>query len=204
MRLSSPAGIPHGRGDPAAREDRHRVDRLYDRAPCEVHPPVRRRPVAGGWRRVSIEDLREHLCATYPDLCPLFSIEFGDGTLAVQVGRLQAAAADLKRLGFDRLGMVTAVDRGETFEMVYRLQSREHRVGVFLKCPVPREDPRVPSLVAFWPAADWQEREVYDLFGIVFDGHPDLRRIMLPEDAEGHPLRKDFVSERVIPRPDYI
>lgn len=153
---------------------------------------------------MTIEDLREHLCATYPDLCPLFSIEFGDGTLMVPVGRLIAAAEDLKRLGFDRLGMVTAVDRGDTFEMVYRVQSREHRVGVFVKCSVPRDNPQVPSLVALWPAADWQEREVFDLFGIDFVGHPDLRRIMLPEDAVGHPLRKDFVSEHVIPRPDYI
>lgn len=153
---------------------------------------------------MTIEDLREHLCATYPDLCPLFSIEFGDGTLSVTVGRLIAAAEDLKRLGFDRLGMVTAVDRGDTFEMVYRVQSREHRVGVFVKCSVPRDNPQVPSLAALWPAADWQEREVFDLFGIDFIGHPDLRRIMLPEDAEGHPLRKDFVSEHIIPRPDYI
>ncbi len=153
---------------------------------------------------MKITDLRDHLCQVYPDLCPLFSIEFGDGVLAVPCGNLFDAASDLRDLGFDRLGMVTAVDQAEEFELVYRLQSRSMLAGIFLKCSVPRENPRVKSLVDLWPAALWQEREVFDLFGIVFDGHPDLRRIMLPEDWEGHPLRKDYRDERMIRRPDYI
>lgn len=151
-----------------------------------------------------IEELRERVCAMYPDLCPLFSIEFGDGAISVPLERVHSAAADLKEMGFDRLGMVTAVDRGEEFEVVYRLQSRDLRAGMFLKALVPRSDPRVPSMCDLWPAADWQEREVYDLFGIVFEGHPDLRRILLPDDWQGHPLRKDYTDERIIPRPDYI
>jgi NADH-quinone oxidoreductase subunit C len=114
------------------------------------------------------------------------------------------AAKDLKDLGFDRLGMVTAVDRGPFIEMVYRLQSREIRTGLFLKCAVPRDDLRVRSLYDLWPAADWQEREVYDLFGVEFEGHPDLRRILLPDDWVGHPLRKDYEDDRIIRRPDYI
>ena len=153
---------------------------------------------------MKIEELRDHLCKEHPDLCPLFSIEFGDGVLLVDCERLFGAAADLKALGFDRLGMLTAVDRGETFEMVYRLTSRAMSAGIFLKCEVPRENPKTRSLVPLWPAALWQEREVYDLFGIEFDGHPDLRRILLPEDWVGHPLRKDYSDDRVVKRPDYI
>lgn len=151
-----------------------------------------------------IEELREHLCSVYPDLCPLFSVEFGDGTLTVPADRLFSAAQDMRDLGFDLLGMLTAVDRGETFELIYRVRSREMSAAIFLKTEVPRDEPRIPSLVPLWPAADWQEREVYDMFGIVFEGHPDLRRILLPDDWEGYPLRKDYADERIIRRPDYI
>lgn len=150
------------------------------------------------------EDLREKIAAAYPDLASMFSVEFGDAVIMVERERLLATAEDMRRFGFDRLGMVTAVDFGEQFEVVYRLQSREHGVGVFLKCRVPRDDARVDSLVPLWPAADWQERETYDLMGVVFDRHPDLRRILLTEDWVGHPLRKDYEDAHIVPRPDYI
>ncbi len=153
---------------------------------------------------MNLEQLRDHLCETYPDLCPLFSIEFGDGVLQVACDRLFSAAADLKALGFDRLGMVTAVDRGEVFEMVYRLQSRSLKAGMFLKCTVPRQVPVTASLVELWPSATWLEREVFDMFGIRFRGHPDMRRILLPDEWEGHPLRKDYEDDRIVRRPDYI
>ncbi len=153
---------------------------------------------------MNIEELREHLCSRYPLLCPLFSSEFGDGTLTVEPDDLHRAAGDMKELGFSRLDVVTALDRGETFELVYRLESAEIRTGLSLRCSVPRDQPRISSLFDLWPAADWQEREVYDLFGIEFEGHPDLRRILLPDDWVGHPLRKDYVDDRVVKRPDYI
>jgi NADH/F420H2 dehydrogenase subunit C len=153
---------------------------------------------------VKVEDLREQLCDRHPDLCPLFSIEFGDGIMVVDVDRLHEAASDLHELGFDLLGMVTAVDRGEHFEMVYRLRSRTMQCGMFLKCLVPREEAVVPSMYDLWPGANWHEREVYDLFGVTFTGHPDLRRMFLPEDWVGHPLRKDYRDDRLIRRPDYI
>ncbi|MHB9004351.1 MAG: NADH-quinone oxidoreductase subunit C [Coriobacteriia bacterium] len=155
-------------------------------------------------KRMSIDDLREHLCGQFPDLCPLFSVEFGDGSLHVECDSLHAAARDLRSLGFDFLGMVTAVDRGEVFELVYRLQSRDMGAGIFLKCHVPRENPATASLSDLWPAAMWQEREVYDMFGITFTGHPDMRRILLPPEWVGYPLRKDYKDDRMIPRPDYI
>ena len=155
--------------------------------------------------RMSIAELKERLCENYPVLCPHFSGEFGDGVLLVPHDSLKRAASDLKALGFDRLGMVTAVDRGDGYlGLVYRLTSRSLRAGLFLKAKVPISDPTTPTVTDLWPAADWQEREVFDLFGIVFTGHPDLRRILLPEDWVGHPLRKDYVDERIIRRPDYI
>jgi NADH-quinone oxidoreductase subunit C len=82
------------------------------------------------------------------------------------------------------------------------MRSRELQVGMFLKTRVPREDARIESVTSLWPGAEWHEREVYDLFGIVFEGHPDLRRILLPDDWEGHPLRKDYRDDRLIRRPD--
>ena len=153
---------------------------------------------------MNIDALRDHLCDVYPDLCPLFSAEFEDATLVVPAEQLHSAAEDLKTLGFERLTMVTAVDYGEVFTLVYRLKSSMLGAGLFLKCDVPRSQPRIESFYDLWPAADWQEREVFDLFGIEFDGHPDLRRILLPDDWEGHPLRKDYVDENIIRRPDYI
>ncbi len=153
---------------------------------------------------MDVQALREHLCETYPDLCPLFSVEYGDGSLTVDRDRLSSAAGDLKALGFDVLGMVTAVDCGSEIELVYRLQSRGMAAAVFLRCRVPATDAKVPSMYSLWPSADWQEREVFDLFGVRFEGHPDLRRILLPDEWEGHPLRKDYRDERIVPRPDYI
>lgn len=151
-----------------------------------------------------IEELRERLCERSPDLCPLFSIEFGDGILVVDADKVHDAAGQLRELGFDLLGLVTAVDRGDDLEMVYRVRSRTLQVGMFLKCLVPKSAPVIDSMCDLWPAADWQEREVYDLFGVVFRGHPDLRRIFLPEEWVGHPLRKEYADDRIVRRPDYI
>jgi len=153
---------------------------------------------------VNITELREYLWDTYPDLCPLFSIEFGDGVLQVESARLHEAARDLRALGFDMLGMVTAVDFGEQFELVYRIRSREMRVGIIVRTRIPRETPVIASVTDLWPAANWHEREVFDLFGIVFEGHPDLRRILLPDDWVGHPLRKDYEDAGIIRKPDYL
>jgi NADH:ubiquinone oxidoreductase subunit C len=152
----------------------------------------------------NLEYLRRKLCSVYPDLCPLFSIEFADGVLMVPRSVLHTAAENLKGLGFERFGFVTAVDRGDDFEMVYRLHSGEFGVGLFLKTELPRDEAVIETLTDLWPAANWQEREVYDLFGIEFRDHPDLRRILLPDDWVGYPLRKDYRDDSVIPRPDYI
>ena len=162
--------------------------------------PVPQRPV----QTSGIEALRDRLAAGYPDMLKLFSVEFADAVLQVPRSRLHQAAEDLHALGFDRFGMVTAVDLGDDFELVYRLQSAVFGVGLFLKTEVPRDEAVIETLTDLWPAANWQEREVYDMFGIEFRGHPDLRRILLPEDWVGFPLRKDYRDETMIRRPDYI
>jgi len=98
--------------------------------------------------------------------------------------------------GFNYLANLTAVDYQDRFEVVYYLYSVPENRGIVLKTAIPRENPVIASVVPVWPAANWQEREVYDMFGIVFEGHPSLKRILLPQDFEGHPLRKDFAARR--------
>jgi len=98
-------------------------------------------------------------------------------------------------LAFDFLSFVCGVDYYPSqprFEVVYQLYSTKHHHRFRVKTKVPEDDPKVPSVVSIWPTADWHERETYDLFGIEFQGHPDLRRILLPADWVGHPLRKDY------------
>lgn len=82
------------------------------------------------------------------------------------------------------------------FEIVYQLRSHKHRHRLRIKVAVPEHDPRCPSLATLWPAFDWQERETFDMYGIRFDGHPDLRRIYLYEEFVGYPLRKDYPKEK--------
>jgi NADH-quinone oxidoreductase subunit C len=93
------------------------------------------------------------------------------------------------------LEFVSAIDWPDRVEVVYCLRSLARQHGVTLKVPLPRDDLRVPSVTGVWRGADWHEREAYDLFGIVFEGHPDLRRILMSADWKGHPLRKDYVYE---------
>lgn len=97
-------------------------------------------------------------------------------------------------LSFDYLECITGVDYPDQTKIVvvYHLYSYSHRHRFVLKAFLDRNDPAMPSLVHVWSTANWQERECYDLLGVLFEGHPDLRRLLLPDDWEGHPLRKDF------------
>ena len=93
------------------------------------------------------------------------------------------------------LAELTAVDfwpREPRFEVVYLLVSIEHRARLRLKVRLDGGDARIATVSRIWPAANWLEREVWDLFGITFDSHPDPRRLLMPEDWEGYPLRKDY------------
>jgi NADH-quinone oxidoreductase subunit C len=96
---------------------------------------------------------------------------------------------------FNRVSSVTAVDwypQEPRFEVVYLLHSIPNNSRLRLKCRLTGTDAKILSVTGVWPGANWYEREVFDLFGITFEGHPDLRRIMMPDDWQGHPLRKDF------------
>ena len=102
-----------------------------------------------------------------------------------------------KQFPFDHLSFVTASDNTDHFELVYLLNSCKHHQFLFLKTKVPRENPEVASVISVWETADFHEREVYDLYGIRFGGHPNLTRIFLAADFQGHPFRKDhpFVND---------
>jgi NADH:ubiquinone oxidoreductase subunit C len=117
-----------------------------------------------------------------------------DFTIVLKTDRLPDVAAYLRdEIGLDYLASVTGVDRGDEFEVVYHLGTMARQEGyLVLKVRVPRQLPEVPSVTPLWRGAEFQEDEIYDLMGIRFTGHPDLRRIMLWEDYEGYPLRKDF------------
>lgn len=97
--------------------------------------------------------------------------------------------------GFNYLSNLTAVDYPERFELVYHIYSLNDSRKLLVKADVDHSEPSAPSVVSVWPTADWQEREVYDLMGITFTGHPNLKRVLLPDEFEGHPLRKDFVMK---------
>ncbi len=107
---------------------------------------------------------------------------------------LEVLGAAREHLALDSLVDLTAWDRipaSPRFEVVYLLGRAEGGERLVVKVQIDGEPPRLPSAVALYPGAAWPEREVYDLFGVVFDGHPDLKRILMPDDWEGHPLRRD-------------
>jgi NADH-quinone oxidoreductase subunit C len=125
----------------------------------------------------------------------------GQTSVVVRSSAIVAACTALRDapdLRFNFLANVTAVDwpdREPRFDLVYNLLSLETHATLRLKVRVGDEEtpfPEAPSVSAVWPAANWYEREVYDLFGITFSGHPDLTRILMPPDWVGHPLRKDY------------
>src|SRR5277367_2693875 len=116
-------------------------------------------------------------------------------TVVVEPSRIRAVLAALREKGYTFLASVHGVDHypeEPRLGVIYELldMGRVDRITVKLRVPV--DAPRVESVTEDWPTADHQEREVYDMFGVVFEGHPDLRRILMPEDYEGHPQRRDF------------
>jgi NADH-quinone oxidoreductase subunit C len=110
---------------------------------------------------------------------------------------VSAHLRDEAEFRFEILSDLTALDlpKENSLQVVYHLYSYTHKHQAVLKVNLPREDPHVPTVEGVWKAANWFEREVFDLFGVTFDGHSDLRRILLPEDWVGYPLRKDYVEQ---------
>jgi NADH-quinone oxidoreductase subunit C len=125
----------------------------------------------------------------------------GETTIVVPKDLLRAAAQQCKEnpaLKFNLLSDVTCVDRfpiEPRFELNYQLVSLERKARVRLRASASGDQPVIDSVYPVWPGANWLEREVFDLFGIRFEGHPDLRRILLPDEFEGAPLRRDFPVE---------
>ena len=146
--------------------------------------------------------------AAFPDGVMAADVLFGEPTAILQREHVKAAARWLRdQAGFQLLRSITCVDflaADPRFQIVYHVASlpdsmlsgdADPGAGVYrtlrIKVPVPADSPVIDTVTDIYPTADWLEREVWDLFGIEFAGHPDLRRILLPEDFDGHPLRKD-------------
>ncbi|MBI1992212.1 MAG: NADH-quinone oxidoreductase subunit C [Candidatus Omnitrophica bacterium] len=138
---------------------------------------------------------------TLEQLLPGVSLTLDAGWLVVAPNDLVAVCRCLKeneRFSLDYLANLTAVDypSEQRMDLVYHLYSMAKKHGpVMLKVRLPRAHPVVASVTPIWRGAEFQEREVYDLFGVTFEGHPDLRRILMWEGFEGHPMRKDYVVE---------
>jgi len=117
-------------------------------------------------------------------------------TLEIAAAKIVSVCGFLKYdQSFVRLSTVTAVDRYPAeprFEVVYHLHSVERNERLRLKCRLPGSDPVIESVTSVWRSANWYERETFDMFGINFLNHPDLRRILMPDNWEGYPLRKDY------------
>jgi NADH-quinone oxidoreductase subunit C len=137
------------------------------------------------------------LQAAVPDSVTQVSFWVGDWTVIAPAARLLEVARHLKSAGFDFCSDVTATDwpqRPQRFDVVYSLYSIRDRQRLRVKVRAAEQEP-VPSVTEVWPSANWLEREVYDMFGVAFVGHPDLRRMLMPEDWQGHPQRKDYPLE---------
>ena len=151
--------------------------------------------------------MREHSLAervrdSFPDDIVEVHAFRGDETVVVRLEAWRRVAGALKTgegFAFDVLMDLTAVDRPDSeprFEVVVHLYSTSRNHRLRLKVGVPEGEPEVETLVELWRAADWYEREVFDMFGVRFRGHPNLRRILMYEGFEGHPLRKDYPLRR--------
>ena len=157
-------------------------------------------------------DVDEVPAAPEPELVHGCRVSSSRGQQVVHPDRQQylELARALRDEGFEMCADVTAVDylshpgrplpdgvAPERFEVVVNLVSMAQRRRIRIRVQVPESDPSVASLFALWPGSEAMEREAYDMYGIRFEGHPDLTRILMPEDWEGHPLRKDYATGRV-------
>ncbi|MBN1176368.1 MAG: NADH-quinone oxidoreductase subunit C [Dehalococcoidales bacterium] len=138
------------------------------------------------------------IAAQLEEKSPGSVVESGTESIVVKNDSLLAVMEHIKNtasLAFDYFNYVTAVDYYSYFEVVYQLLSTKHNHSIVIKTRCyDRDDPSVPSVIKLWQGADFQEREVYDLMGIKFEGHPNLKRLFLWDGFQGHPLRKDYIQ----------
>ena len=124
------------------------------------------------------------------------SEQCGDLSLVIPAEKIVAACQQVRDLGFELLSALTAVDywpqENPRFHVIYQFTSVSLNLVLTLRVPVPGINPSLPTVSPLYRNANWRERELWDMFGIKFQGHPDLRRILMPADWEGHPLRKDY------------
>lgn len=145
-----------------------------------------------------LDELVGKIKATFPQAIEETAICKDEHTIRVRRSDLLEVSRFLREdpsCGFDFLSDLCGVDymgRVPRFEVVYHLYSMQHRHRLRMKTSPPDDDLTIPSVVAIWKTADWHERECYDLLGITFRGHPDLRRILTPDGFKEYPLRKDF------------
>ena len=151
---------------------------------------------------MTIDQVIEHLRQTIGESCILSTtLTPLQNTLEINADNLVASCQALQRLYFDQLACITGLDfpKENTIELVYNLYAITQNLGVALKIRLVRNPanglPTVQTLSNLWGTANWHEREIYDLLGVSFEGHPDLRRILMPADWEGYPLRKDYVPQ---------
>ncbi|MFQ5793289.1 MAG: NADH-quinone oxidoreductase subunit C [Acidobacteriota bacterium] len=142
-------------------------------------------------------EIHQKLDQKFPGKTRRTELEATDPFLVVDSSSIKEIGTWLRdepELAFDTLHCLSGVDypKENKLEVVYHLFSLKHRHWIVLKVELPRQEPRTPTVEGVWKTANWHEREVYDLLGIAFEGHTDLRRIFLPDDWAGHPLRKDW------------
>jgi NADH-quinone oxidoreductase subunit C len=150
--------------------------------------------------RMEVQQLFARLEQQFPGKVHDFRGEVPEPYLSVDAGAIVEVCRFLRDDGetsFAVLSDLTALDwpKEEKLQVVYHLYSYGHRQQIVLKVDLPRDNPKMASVEGVWKIANWFEREIYDLFGVLFEGHSDLRRIMLPEDWVGYPLRKDYVEQ---------
>jgi NADH-quinone oxidoreductase subunit C len=146
------------------------------------------------------EELIEKLKSAKGDKLKGTEVTLGDAIVHLEPGSLREVAEFLKSdpdLNFDYLSCISGVDyldleREPRFECVYELHSMDKNHSIRLRVGVPEEEPTVPTVKDLWPAAIYPEREIYDMFGLTIEGHDEQKRLLMPEEWEGHPLRRDY------------
>lgn len=162
-------------------------------APESAEPPF------GGWFD-EVHDALQEAYPQFPDAIEKVVVDRGELTLHIKPEKIAEVCQVLRDdpgLRFELCSSVSGVDypddpSGRRFHVVYHLTSMTYRRMLRLECAVSEQSPHLPTVTSVYPTADWQEREAYDMFGVIFDGHPGLTRILMPDDWDGHPQRKDY------------